>query len=144
MYRGLLPLTFVAVTLAQVQSQEDPIQVAIKEYQTARDQGRFNEAVTKREAARALLDKLPGDDPQFGYSVRNVAQLYQASGLPAKALAIELRALERATDTNRAELLGMVAESYQQDRNLLQALVYREKVVAALDEAASKAALPVE
>jgi hypothetical protein len=142
MYRGFLWSLFAAFALAQIQYQEDPVQTAIRAYQTARDQGHFAEAAAKREQARSLLDRIPADSQQYGNSVRSVAQLYQNAGMSAKGLAIAQQALSRATDDNRVELLQMIADFYQQDRNLLQAVGYREKAVAAMDEAAAKPAKP--
>src|SRR5260370_20253809 len=142
MNRGCLSLLFAAVALAQVRLQEDPIQVAVRAYHTAHAEGRFDEAAAKRELARSLLDQIP-QDAQFGNSVWNVAQLYQGSGLSAQAMAIAQHALERVTTLDgRIQILQMVADFYQQDRNLLQAVAYREKAVAALDEAATKPAEP--
>lgn len=140
MKRGCLSLLLAAVALPQVRPQEDPIQVAVKAYHTAHAEGQFDEAAAKRELARSLLDQAPADS-QFGNSVWNVAQLYQGSGLSAQALAIAQQALARATTPgSRIQLLQMAADFYQQDRNLLQAVAYREKAVAALDEAATKPA----
>jgi hypothetical protein len=142
MKRGCHLLLFACAALAQVRPQEDPIQIAVRAYHTAHAEGQFDEAAAKRELARSLLDQIPVDS-QFGNSVWNVAQLYQGSGLSAQALAIAQQALPRATTLNaRIHFLEMIADFYQQDRNLLQAIVYREKEVAALDEAAAKPAEP--
>ena len=99
MNRGCLSLLFACVALAQVRPQEDPIQVAMRAYHSARDQGQFDEAAAKRELARNLLDQIPVDS-QFGNSVWNVAQLYAGSGLSAQALAIGQQALARYIDGN--------------------------------------------
>jgi hypothetical protein len=125
-----------------VSPQEDPIQVAMKAYHSARAQGQFAEAAAQRELARTLLDQVPADS-QFGTSFWNVARLYQGSGLSAQALAIAQQALARATalDT-RIQLLQMIADFYQQDGNFLQAVPYREKLLAALDEAAAQPQKP--
>jgi hypothetical protein len=140
MKRGCLSLLLASIALAQVRPQEDPIQVAVRAYHTAHAEGRFDEAVAKRDLARSLLDQAPADS-QLGNSVWSVAQLYQGSGLSAQALAIAQQALARATTLgSRIQLLQMVADFYQQDRNLIQAVAYREKAVAALDEAATKPA----
>jgi tetratricopeptide (TPR) repeat protein len=138
MKRGCLSLLFACVALAQVRPQEDPIQAVVRAYQTARDHGQSNEAAAKREVARSLLDQI-APDSQFGNSVWTVAQLYQGSGLSAQAMAIAQQALARATTLDtRIQLLQMVSDFYQQDRNLLQAVMYRERLVTALDEAATK------
>jgi hypothetical protein len=140
MNRACLALLFAGIALAQVR-QQDPVQAAVEAYRSAYQQGQFDEAAAKRDLARSLLDQIPADS-QFGNSVVNVAQLYEGSGLSAQALAIAQQALARATTLDtRIQLLQTVADFYQQHRNLLQALVYREKLVAALDEAAAK---PVE
>src|ERR1700676_5007456 len=144
MHRGFFFSVFAAVGLAQIPpQQEDPVQSAIRAYQNAREQGRFDEAVTKRELARDLLDQIPPDSPQLGHSVRNVAQIYQGAGLMRQAIAIAQQALARtAAPEERIQLLQMIADFYMQEQNLLQALVYREKAVAALDEEATKPAVP--
>jgi hypothetical protein len=142
MNRACLSLLFAGVVLAQVRPPEDPIQVALRDYRNAREQGQFDEAAAKRELARKLLDQIPAD-AQFGNAVWNVAQIYQGSGLSAQALAIGQQALARATTLeNRIQLLQMVGDFYAQERNLLQAVAYREKLIAALDEAAAKPAEP--
>ena len=92
MKRGCLSLLFACVASAQVRPQEDPVQVAVRAYHSARDQGNFNEAAAKRELARNLLDQIPADS-QLGNSVWNVAQLYAGSGLSARALAIAQQVL---------------------------------------------------
>src|ERR1035438_3900657 len=131
MNRGRLSLLFAGVALAQVRPQEDPIQVEVRAYHDSCNRGQFDEAAAKRELARNLLDQTP-PDAQFGNSVWNVAQLYAGSGLSAQALAIAQQALARSTTLeSRIQLLQMVADFYQQDRNLLQAVGYREKLVAA-------------
>ena len=135
-------LLFAGVILAQVRPQEDPIQAALRDYRSARDQGQFDEAASNRELARKLLDQIPVDS-QFGSAVWNVAQLYQGSGLSAQALAIGQQGLARATTLeNRIQLLQMIADFYAQERNLLQAVAYREKLIAALDEAAARPSEP--
>ena len=144
MHRGFLFSVFAAVGLAQIPpQQDDPLQAAVRAYQKAREQGRFDEAVTQRESARNLLDQIPADSPQLGYSVRNVAQIYQGAGLMQQAVAITQQALARAAAPDeRIQLLQMIADFYQQEQNLLQAVVYREKAVAVLDEEAAKPAVP--
>ena len=133
MKRGCLSLLLAGIAVAQARPQEDPIQIAVRAYHTAHAEGRFDEAVAKRDLARSLLDQAPADS-RFGDSVWSVAQLYQGSGLCGPALAIAQQALARATTLgSRIQLLQQVADFYQQDRNLLQAVAYREKVVAALE-----------
>jgi hypothetical protein len=142
MSRACLSLLFACVVLAQVRPQEDPIQALLRDYRSAREQGQFDEAAAKRDLARKLLDQIPADS-QFGNAVWNVAQLYQGSGLSAQALAIGQQGLARATTLeNRIQLLQMVGDFYAQERNLLQAVAWREKLIAALDEAAAKPAEP--
>src|SRR5207244_1605682 len=77
---------------------------------------------------------------------QNVAQIYQGSGRRLQARAIYQDALTRADalgewHPTRIQLLNMLASSLQQDGNLLKALSYREKAVAAL-EAAPAGATP--
>jgi Tetratricopeptide repeat len=142
MSRACLSLLFAGVVLAQVRPPEDPIQAVLHDYGSAREQGQFDEAASKRELARKLLDQIPVDS-QFGSAVWNVAQLYQGSGLSAQALAIGQQGLARATALeNRIQLLQMIGDFYAQERNLLQSLAYREKLITALDEAAAKPAEP--
>jgi tetratricopeptide (TPR) repeat protein len=123
--------------------QEDPLQAVIRAYQKAHEQGRFDEAVTQRESARSLLDQIPPDSPELGYSVRNVAQIYQNAGLMQQAITIAQQALARATSPEeRIQLLQMIADFYTQEQNLLQAVVYRERAVAVLDKVAAQPAVP--
>lgn len=140
MYRGLL-LCCTVVALAQIPPQEDPVRAAINASQTAHNQGRFDEAAVKRAQARSLLDQVPGNSPQFGNFVERVAFLYQTTGLSAQALAIVQQGLTRAAlPASQLQLLQRIADFYQQDQNLLQAAVYREKAIAAMEESLTKPA----
>ncbi len=131
--------------LAQLR-QPDPFSAAMSAYWDARNHGRFEEASARREEARSLLARTAVDAPLFGAWVQGLAQLYENGGLNAQARAIVEEALSRVeglgeSHPTRIMLLGTMASLWQEDRNLLKALAYREKAVAAL-EAAPQAQSP--
>ncbi len=118
----------------------EPIQVTIQAYRDAHNSGSFSEAAAKREQARSLLQRVPVDSPQFGMWVQNVAQLYEGAGKGVQARATLEDALSRAealgpSHSTRILLLNSLADFWQQDRNLLKSLAYREKAAAATDAA---------
>src|SRR5882672_5640438 len=101
MVRPVLCLLLAGSAVAQTQPREDPLMAAIRAHQKAREEGRFDEAAAKRELARGVLDQIPAGTPQFANRVFSVTQLYQNSGLTAKALAVAQQALSRADGHNR-------------------------------------------
>src|ERR1700682_4704962 len=96
------------------------------------------------EEARILLAQTPLDSPLLPSRIQTVAQLYQSSGWHGQARAVVEDELSRANSLVewhliRIQLLNMLADFWQQDGNLLRALSYREKTVAALDAAPASA-----
>ncbi len=137
MHPGTGWVLWSAVALAQVPRQ-DPLGAAIQAYWQARNDARFDEAAAKREEARGLLSRVAVGAPQYGSWAQNVAQLYQNAGISAQARAIAQEALSRADGLGQSHparilLLNMLADFWQEDRNLLKSLVYREKAAVALD-----------
>jgi tetratricopeptide (TPR) repeat protein len=139
MIRGFLCLIWSLTALAQP-PQQNPIDTAVQAHWKARADARFEEAAAQREQARSLLAQMPVDAPQFGSWVQSVTQLYQGGGMYARAREVAQDALARTSrlgDTNptRILLLNMMAGFWQEDRNLLKAVPYLEKAVAALEAA---------
>jgi tetratricopeptide (TPR) repeat protein len=137
MPRGFLLLLCCTVALGQVEPR-DPFDRAMQSSQQARTQGNPVEAATRREEARKLLEQMPAGSPQWAGRVQNLAQAYQGSGRHVQARAVVQDALARANalpEWNPAhiQLLNTLAEFWQQDGNLLRALSYREKAVAAFE-----------
>jgi hypothetical protein len=137
MPRGFLLL--LCCTLAPGQFEpRDPFDRAMQSSQQARTQGNPGEAAARREEARKLLEQMPAGLPQWAGRVQNLAQAYQGSGRHVQARAVVQDALMRANalpEWNPAhiQLLNTLAEFWQQDGNLLKALSYREKAVAAFE-----------
>ena len=139
MPRGFLFLLCSTVVLGQAPPRE-PFDLAIQSYRDAQASGNFDQARARREEARSLLAQTPLDSPQLPSRIQQVAQLYQSSGWHAQARAVVEGELSRANSLVeshpiRIQLLNMLADFWQQDGNLLRALSYREKTVAALDAA---------
>ena len=139
MYRALLCLLCSWTALAQMAPQ-DPLAAVQQALWKARTEGRFEDAAASREEARGLLDRLPVNAPQYPGWVQGVAQIYQSSGRNVQARAIVQQALDRATSLGeshpaRIQLLTMMANYWQQERNLLKSVAYMEKAVAALEAA---------
>jgi tetratricopeptide (TPR) repeat protein len=130
----LVPLV-AAQTLSQAPPAPGPNEL-IQGYWEAHRDGRFADAAALREQARAFLDSVPVDEPQFGNWVTTVAQLYAGTSRSAQARSLLEAALARTQalgDTNpvRLTILNALADSWQQDGNLLKAVAYVEKVAAA-------------
>ena len=139
MHRGFLCLLWSLSALAQA-PQQNPLDMAIQAYWKARAEARFDEAVAKREEARALLAQMPAEAPQFGSWVQNVAGLYEGGCMQARAREVAEAALARTgrlgdAHPTRILLLNTLAGFWQEDRNLLKAATYSEKAVAALEAA---------
>src|SRR5437870_1764423 len=139
MTRGFLFVLCSAVVLGQVPRRE-PFEIAIQSYRDARSSGDFDTAAARREEARRLLALTPVDSPQLLSRVQAVAQIYQSSGRRAQARAVVQDSLSLADSLGeshfiRIQLLNMLADFWQQDGNLLRALSYREKAVAAQESA---------
>src|SRR5579871_4619456 len=150
MPRGSWLLLFPALALAQ--TPPDPYDRAMQAMQEARSQGNPAEVAARRDEVRRLLDQFHAGSPQWAGRVQNVAQIYEGSGRHAEARAIAEDALKRASalppwNPGRIRLLDSLAGFWQQDGNLLKALAYREKAVAAFEAtppgaAATQAATP--
>jgi tetratricopeptide (TPR) repeat protein len=143
MPRGFLFLLCSTVVLSQVPPRE-PFEVAIQLYRDARAVGNFDQAHARREEARSLLALTPLDSPMLPSRVQMVAQLYQSSGWHAQARAVVEDELSRAislveSHPVRIQLSNMLADFWQQNGNLLRALSYREKIVAALEASPASA-----
>jgi tetratricopeptide (TPR) repeat protein len=137
MRRGFLFVLCSTVVLGQV-SRREPFELAIQSYRDARASGNFDQASAHREEARSLLAQTPLDSPLLPSRVQTVAQLYQSSGWRARARAVvedELSRTNSLVESHpiRIQLLNMLADFWQQDGNLLRALSYRERAVAALE-----------
>jgi tetratricopeptide (TPR) repeat protein len=118
----------------------EPFEIAVQSYWAARASGNFGQARALREGARSLPAQTPLDSPPLTNRVQTVAQLYQSSGWWAHSRAVVQDELSRASSLAeshpiRIQLLNMLADSWRQDGNLLKALSYREKAVAAFEAA---------
>lgn len=141
MLRAIAVLVFPIVALAQSPffqrdsgpAQQDPCQTAFNAFWSAQSEGRYEDGVRFREEARRLLTKVEPDAPQFATSATQVAQLYSSAAMTIEARAILDGALGRirAASPARVVLLTALADAWEEDRNLLKALVYREKAAAA-------------
>jgi hypothetical protein len=143
MPRGFLFVLCSTVVLGQV-PQREPFDIAVQSYRDARASGNFDQARGRREEARSLLSQTPLDSPLLPSRIQTVAQLYQNSGWRAQAQAVVEDELSRANSLVeshpiRIQLLNILADFWQQGGNLLRALSYREKTVAALDAAPASA-----
>src|SRR5258708_5428842 len=127
MLRGIFSLALIVS--APAQAPQAPVDAAIQAYQTAHSEGRFPEAAAKRDEALLLLNATPPDVPQFAMWVRSVAQLYGNAGRTEQARSAISTNLARLSPSSpfRAELLSVMAASWQGDRNLLEALKYRDQ-----------------
>jgi hypothetical protein len=146
MPRGLLFVLCSSVLWGQG-SRREPFDLAIQAYRDARASGDFGSARDRREEARHLLAQTSLDSPQLPNRVATVVELYRGAGWNARARTVVEEALSRSnslgeSDPLRIQLLSMLAYSWQQDGNLLRALSYRERIVAAL-EASPPAINPV-
>lgn len=120
--------------VAQLQPQQDPLDTAIQAVWQARNNGQFGEAAAAREQARALLQRVPADSPQFAGWVQQVAQLYQSLNGQARAILQDGLARTSALgDSNPSHIamLSALGESWREDGNLLRAVGYLEQAAAA-------------
>lgn len=124
--------------LAQVPTEER-LDGALQAYWEAHGKGQFSEAAVRREEARRLILQAPPDAPQYIAWVQNVAQLYDSGGLSQLGRAVLEQALARTGPVQTARisremLLNALAESWEQDRNLLKAVAYREEAIAEFEK----------
>ena len=135
--RRVVILLFLSM-LVFAQPQQSPVEAAISAYSTAHGAGRFTEASQKLDDARHLLDTLKPETPDFGFASIRVAQVFDGLAMTVQARAILESALSRLESLGAAHpahigLLSTLADSWEADRNLLKALDYRERAVAASD-----------
>lgn len=124
--------------LAQVPAPER-LDGVLQAYWEAHGKGQFSEAAGRREEARRLLLQTPVDAPRYVAWAQNVAQLYDSGGLSQQARAVLEQALARAGQVQTANparvmLLNALADSWEQDRNLLKAVSCREEAIAELEK----------
>ena len=66
----------------------DPISARREAFWNARREGRFADATTLRNEARAILRQLPVEPGRFFSQAQQVVEMYQSSGLTADARAV--------------------------------------------------------
>ena len=144
MYRALLVLSCVGTALSQA-PQLDPIFAKRDDFWKARREGRFADAAALREEARTALQQLPADAAPFSSWVQTVAEMYVSGARTAQARALVEEALARTgksgtSNPNRMALLSSLAQVWQQDGNLLNAVLYQEQAVAEAEKLAASPA----
>ncbi|MGA3242797.1 MAG: tetratricopeptide repeat protein, partial [Bryobacteraceae bacterium] len=118
--------------------QQAPVDALIQSYQSAYSNGKFDEAAAARDQARALLNQIPVDDPQFANWAQRVSGIYEYGGFALRARDVLEQALARAgglgdSSPTRVALLDALSRSWEQDRNLLKSVSYLEQAVAATE-----------
>jgi tetratricopeptide (TPR) repeat protein len=137
MRRSLVYLLFASPLLAQTfrpAPQQAPIDALIQSYQSAINNSKYDEAAAKRDQARALLNRIPANDPQFGNWAERVSQTYDSGGFALQARDVLEQALAKlggGSSHARIALLAAISNSWERDRNLLKAASYLEQAVAA-------------
>ena len=137
MYRAIL-LFVCASALGAQPGAVSPFDALAQAYWKAHSDGRFRDAAAARDDARHLLDRVAVEQPRFAWWLQTVAQLYQGAGRDAEARDIVQQSLDRAgrlapSHRTRAELLIMLADLWEQDRNLLKSVACREQAAAILE-----------
>jgi len=136
-----LLVCFLSITAALAQSQQlmsfgagnrddtpDPVDAAIQAvWQARRDGAPVDPA--QREEARQALAEAPISSPQYAAWAETIAQFYTS---PVQSRAVLEEALGRVeplgkNSATRMNLLNALSDSWQQDRNLLQALACAEQ-----------------
>lgn len=135
----MFPLLSAVSALAQPYRQ-DPIQAALQAAYRLRGEGNYDAAVARREEARALLEQMPVDAPNFPSYVQQVTQIYQQAGKTVEVRSILQSALARSgrlagSHPARLALYSAMAGSWQNDGSLLKAAACLETAVSALDAA---------
>src|SRR5580704_12609454 len=146
MLRGLAYVLFAAPLLAQwgrPVPQQAPVDALIQSYQSAYSNGKFDEAAAARDQARALLNQIPVDDPQFANWAQRVSGIYENGGFALRTRDVLEQALTRAgglsdSSPTRVALLDSLARSWEQDRNLLKSVTYLEQALAAAEAQAPR------
>jgi hypothetical protein len=125
----------MAIGFSQI-APSNPLDEALQGYWNLANAGKFTEAAAKRDELRSLVAKLPADDPQLDSMATNLAQIYAGGGMTAQARSILNDALARS-GSSHVVLLSSLAQSWDNDGNLLQAASYWRQAVAALEAGAS-------
>jgi len=141
MRRSLVYFLCASPLLAQTfrpTPRQAPIDALIQSYQSALNNGKYDEAVAKREQARAFFGQIPVNDPQFANWAQRVSQLYDGGGFALQARDVLEQALARSAGLGesspvRIAIRGAIATSWEQDRNLLQSVSYLEQAVMAAE-----------
>src|SRR4051812_28836123 len=92
----------------------------------------------ERDEARRRLEAMAVESPEFPGLVRHTSELYSNALMTAEARAVLRRALDRAahlpqSHPTRILLLDALADSWEQDGNLLQTAECLEKVAMAVE-----------
>ena len=148
MRRSLAYVLFAAPVLAQSGRpvpQQAPVDALVQSYQSAFSNGKFDEAAAARDQARALLNQIPVDDPQFANWAKRVSGIYENGGFALRARDVLEQALTRVgglgdSSPTRVALLDALSRSWEQDRNLLKSVSYLEQAVAATEVQATRTA----
>lgn len=124
-------LVFLAFLTIQ---QFSPPPSVVSDYYQAHNDGRYADAAAKREEARQRLQQAPFD----GNQTVAVYNLYQNAGLTSQARSVLEDGLERSeklgdSDPGRMDLFRAMAQSWMQERNRLKAILYWEKLAAAME-----------
>lgn len=137
-YRDMLrvPLLLASTLAALAQPMpRDPLDTTLQQYWQARQQGRIEDAASRRQEARTLLQGVPPDSPRLPMRVQQVSQLYQNANRNAEARAVLQEACDRTaalgeSHPNHIAMLTALGDSWRQDGNLLKALGYLERAAA--------------
>ena len=135
----------LASALAAQPQPGNPFDTQMQAYWTTQRDGTCQESAAARTGLRNTLDTITPTDQRFVGAVESVAQLYQSGGRALEARVIVERALTRmgtGGSAARATLLIHLADLWEQDRNLLQAVSYREQAVAILEKLPPAATQP--
>src|SRR6202011_4690026 len=137
-YMRPVVLCFLYSITVLAQPAAPPVDLALRAYGKAHIEGRFDEAGARREDARAVLRRVPAEAPQFLSWGQQVAQIYQGAGMNIQARAVMHESLDQGrglgdSHGTRMALLNMLADSWQQDGNLLKSVSYLEQAVAAAE-----------
>jgi len=119
---------------ALAQSQQDSFNIHFYAQMEALVAGRYDAAAPHRDVLRSYIEETPVDTPGFAVRVQMLSSAYSAADMHAQARAIAEQSLARAGNTapaaTRIALMGIVANAWRDDRNLLKAASYREQALA--------------
>lgn len=113
------------------------IEGLVRGYHLALDEGRFADAADTRESARTLLSRTSPSDEQFVSWTGEVSELYAGGSMGVQRRAVIEQSLARtaaipAAHPIRIDLLCLLAQAWEADRNLLRSLSYLEQAAAAI------------